>query len=117
MCALIHNPAILFLDEPFEGIDPVSSNVIQENLKLLRQNGTTIFLTSHNLALVEKLCSEIAVIHNGQIVLHSSTDEIRNRIKNEFTKENYSGLEELFLDLVSPNQEIKYLSWVNETVK
>ena len=112
--AIIHKPELLILDEPFEGIDPISSKIIQDNLKLMVQNGTTIFLTSHNLNLVEKLCTEVAIIHKGEIILQSTTKNIRNRIKNRMNNEKYSGLEELFLDLVSQEKETKYLSWLNK---
>jgi ABC-2 type transport system ATP-binding protein len=116
MCAIIHDPELLFLDEPFEGLDPISSKIIQDNLKLMVQNGTTIFLTSHNLSLVEKLCTEIAIIHNGELILQSPTKNIRNRIKSRMNNEKYSGLEELFLDLVSQARETKYLSWIKKEV-
>jgi len=62
MCAIIHEPEILFLDEPFEGLDPISTKVIQDNLKLMSQNGVTVFLTSHNLSMVEELCHEVAMV-------------------------------------------------------
>ena len=114
--AIIHNPELLILDEPFEGLDPISSKIIQDNLKLMVQNGTTIFLTSHNLNLVEKLCTEIAIIHNGELILQSPTKNIRNRIKSRMNKKKYSGLEELFLDLVSQARETKYLSWIKKEV-
>jgi len=112
MCALIHDPEILFLDEPFEGMDPLSLNLIQENLKLFVKKGGTIFLTSHNLPLIEKLCNEIAIIHNGKLILQSSTRDIRKYLKKQITIDNNSGLEELFLDLVYPERNVKYLSWL-----
>lgn len=112
--AIIHNPELLILDEPFEGIDPISSKIIQDNLKLMVQNGTTIFLTSHNLNLVEKLCTEIAIIHKGELILQSPATNIRNRIKSRMNNEKYSSLEELFLDLVSQERETKYLSWIKK---
>ena len=72
MCAIIHEPEILFLDEPFEGLDPISTKVIQDNLKLMSQNGVTVFLTSHNLSMVEELCIEVAIIHEGALVFQKS---------------------------------------------
>jgi ABC-type multidrug transport system ATPase subunit len=102
---------LIILDEPFEGLDPISSKIIQDNLKLMVHNGTTIFLTSHNLNLVEKLCTEVAIIHKGELILQSPTANIRNRIKSRMNIQKYSGLEELFLDLVSQARETKYLSW------
>ena len=114
MCAIIHEPEILFLDEPFEGLDPISTKVIQDNLKLMSQNGVTVFLTSHNLSMVEELCTEVAIIHEGSLVFQSPTMDIRNRIKDELSGETYGDLEQLFLDLVSSNNETRYLSWLKK---
>ncbi len=114
MCAIIHEPEILLLDEPFEGLDPISTKVIQDNLKLMSQNGVTVFLTSHNLSMVEELCIEVAIIHEGSLVFQSSTKNIRNRIKDELSGETYGDLEQLFLDLVSSNNETRYLSWLKK---
>jgi len=114
MCAVMHEPEILFLDEPFEGLDPISTRVMQDNLKLMAEHGVTVFLTSHNLAMVEELCAEVAIIHEGELVFHSATRDIRKRIKDELSGESYKGLEQLFLDLVSSQPESKYLSWISK---
>jgi ABC-2 type transport system ATP-binding protein len=66
-CALIHGPEVLFLDEPFNGIDAISTQVIQKVLQSLTAKGLTIFYTSHVLEVVEKLCTRIAVIHEGRM--------------------------------------------------
>ncbi|HZN61319.1 MAG TPA: ABC transporter ATP-binding protein [Planctomycetota bacterium] len=66
-CALIHGPEVLFLDEPFNGIDAISTQVIQKVLQGLTAKGLTIFYTSHVLEVVEKLCTRIAVIHEGRL--------------------------------------------------
>lgn len=63
--AIIHEPRVLFLDEPFEGIDAVSSQLVRAVLNQLVSNGVTIFLTSHILEIVEKLCTHVAIIHQG----------------------------------------------------
>ena len=69
-CALIHNPRLLFLDEPFEGIDAVASRGIRDLLGRLVAGGqTTIFLTSHVLEIVERLCSHVAIIDRGRLVV------------------------------------------------
>jgi len=87
MCPFTYAPELLVLDEPFEGLDPISSKIIQDNSKLMVKNGITIFLSSHNLNLVEKLCTEIAIIHKGELILQSHTKNIRNRIKSRMNKE------------------------------
>ena len=66
-CALIHGPEVLFLDEPFNGIDAISTQSIQKVLQGLTAKGLTIFYTSHVLEVVEKLCTRIAVIHEGRL--------------------------------------------------
>jgi ABC-2 type transport system ATP-binding protein len=104
--ALIHDPKVLFLDEPFEGIDAVASRMIKDLLGSLVTRGVTIFLTSHILEIVEKLCSEVAVIHQGRLVAHGKTEELR---KGEQT----ASLEEVFLDLVDADDTpTKVLSWL-----
>jgi ABC-2 type transport system ATP-binding protein len=115
MSAIIHNPEILILDEPFEGIDPVSMRVIQKNLSQMAQNGVTIFLTSHNLLLIETMCTEVAIIHKGEKLFHGSVPDVRNKVRNEMQATGESGLEALFLELVSPDQEPHVLSWLADS--
>ncbi len=74
--ALIHKPSILFLDEPFEGIDPLASKVLRSLLQRMSQSGTTIFLTSHILEIIEKLVDHVAIIVEGEIALNSSMDAL-----------------------------------------
>lgn len=67
--AMIHAPAVLFLDEPFEGIDPLAAHRMRTMLSELRTRGTTLFVTSHVLPVVEALASDLAILHEGRIVL------------------------------------------------
>ncbi|HID94653.1 MAG TPA: ABC transporter ATP-binding protein [Candidatus Latescibacteria bacterium] len=110
----IHDPRVLFLDEPFEGIDPVSSKLIRGALEQMRDKGATIFLTSHILSTVEKMCTEICIINKGKIIFTSPTEEIRDRIKNELNQSKCTDLEGVFLSLVAPEQEGKGLSWLRK---
>ncbi len=76
--ALMHRPRLVFLDEPTAGLDPVASAALREDLDtLVRQQGVTIFLTTHNLAEAEKLCQRLAVIRQGRLLLCGSPDELR----------------------------------------
>lgn len=70
--ALLHNPRLLFLDEPFEGIDPSAARTIRELLAAIAKRGTTVFFTSHMLAMVDKLATEVMMIREGRIVWNSS---------------------------------------------
>jgi ABC-2 type transport system ATP-binding protein len=74
--ALLHNPRVVFLDEPFEGIDPVSSKAIRDLLTNISRRGITVFLTSHILSIVDQLATEIMMIRDGRIVWSSGTPEL-----------------------------------------
>jgi len=74
--ALLHNPRVLFLDEPFEAIDPVTAGAICDILKTVAQRGTTVFLTSHILAMVDRLADQILILRAGRMVFQSATSEL-----------------------------------------
>ena len=85
--ALIHRPALLFLDEPTAGLDAHSAVTLREDFKTLaQQEGVTVFLTTHNLAEAEKLCDRVAVIHKGQLVAEGRPDEIGAQIQRPLVK-------------------------------
>jgi ABC-2 type transport system ATP-binding protein len=79
-CALIHRPEILFLDEPFEGVDALASRTLKDLLLKLTARGITVFLTSHVLEIVERLCTHIAIITAGRLVVEGALDELRGGI-------------------------------------
>ena len=87
--ALMGQPEVLFLDEPFEGVDPVLSRGIRDLLRRFVERGGTVFLTSHVLEIVEKLCSHVAIIVEGRLQLQGSLEELRRE----------GSLEERFLAL------------------
>ena len=74
--ALLHNPRVLFLDEPFEGIDPLSSRNIKDLLLLMARKGATVFLTSHILEVVERLVEQFAIIVSGEIACRQTVAEV-----------------------------------------
>ncbi len=112
--ALIHGPRLLFLDEPFEGIDVVSSRMIKRLLVDLVAKGVTVFLTSHILEIVEKLCSDVAIIHRGRLVAQGKIGELRSPLPLEGGDGvRGSSLEEVFLDLVEADAApVSELSWL-----
>src|ERR1044071_178806 len=79
-CALIHRPEMLFLDEPFEGVDAVASRTLKDLLSPLTARGLTVFLTSHVLEIVERLCTDIAIISGGRLVAAGPLEELRRGI-------------------------------------
>jgi len=104
MAALLHAPRVLFLDEPFEGIDPVTSRTIKEMLLALQGRGVTLVLTSHILEVVEKLCPVVAILDHGRIKGFGSLDALRREAGEET-------LEALFVALVG-GAKVEPLSWL-----
>ena len=77
-CALIHEPRLLFLDEPFEGVDAVATRELRELLlQLVAARHVTVFLTSHVLEVVERLCTHVGIIHDGRLATCGTLDELR----------------------------------------
>ncbi|MEU8248279.1 ABC transporter ATP-binding protein [Nonomuraea sp. NPDC048916] len=75
--ALLHNPSVLFLDEPFEGVDPVSANTLTEVLQRFTASGSTVIFSSHVMDLVERLCDWVSVMNGGHIVAQGPLDDVR----------------------------------------
>lgn len=88
--ALLHNPGVLFLDEPFEAVDPVSARTIRDVLLRFTSRGGTVVFSSHVMELVERLCDEVAVIVGGRVVAAGEVDALRDG----------RSLEDVFVDLV-----------------
>jgi len=129
--AVIHGPKVLFLDEPFEGVDAVAAGTLKSMLQRMIAHGATVFLTSHVLEIVERLCTDVAIIHRGQLVAQGSLAELRagaGRLGQAdsagatslSTGDNRS-LEQIFLQIVgtdrdgnpaaaAPDQELSWLS-------
>jgi ABC-2 type transport system ATP-binding protein len=100
--ALLHNPRVLFLDEPFEGIDPVTAKSIRDLLATVASRGTTVFFTSHILSIVDRLATQILMIRSGNIVWNSTAADLAQP------------LEELYFDLVeAPRME--HLAWLGSS--
>jgi ABC-2 type transport system ATP-binding protein len=104
--ALLANPDLLFLDEPFEGVDAVTSRVIRDLLAGFVARGSTVFLTSHVLEIVERLCTHVGIIVKGKLVEQDSLDAIRRG----------GSLEDRFLQAAGAHPEATpKLNWLEET--
>lgn len=88
--ALIHNPRLLVLDEPFVGLDPKSALVLKTLMKEICANGGCVFFSTHVLEVAEKLCNKIAIIKNGKIIVSGNTQELTNG----------KSLEDVFMEVV-----------------
>lgn len=108
-CSLIHDPEVLFLDEPFEGMDAASTLAVMDNLRSLGRRGKTIFVTSHILDLVERLCDEVAIIHCGQCVYQERVPRMGAGGDGMPAR----SLESAFLRLTSGDRQRGLLSWAS----
>lgn len=91
--ALLHNPDVLFLDEPLSGLDVETSLIVKDIVQRLSREGKIIFYCSHILEVVEKICSRVIIIHKGKIVADDSVENLRDLMK-------LPSLEEIFNQLV-----------------
>ena len=104
-CALIHNPSVLFLDEPLEGVDPISADVIRRLLTRYAASGSTVLFSSHVMELVEQVCDHVSIIDKGLIVATGTTDQVRGG----------KTLQQAFIDLVGPRHSGEELSWLGSS--
>ena len=118
--AVIHGPKILFLDEPFEGVDAIASGTLKAMLQRMIARGATIFLTSHVLEIVERLCSHVGIIHRGKLVAQGSLEELRAGVQAHRSPDSPNApagetltLEEIFLRIVGGSRITdQELSWL-----
>ncbi|MFZ0412167.1 MAG: ABC transporter ATP-binding protein [Candidatus Acidiferrales bacterium] len=126
--AVIHGPKVLFLDEPFEGVDAIAAGTLKSMLQRMIARGATIFLTSHVLEIVERLCSHVAIIHKGRLVAQGSLEELRAGVESQAaalaSPDSPGGrplapgekltLEEIFLRIVGgARPDDRELSWLS----
>ena len=100
--ALIHDPKVLFLDEPTGGLDPKSARIMKDLLQDIRNRGTTVFMTTHILEVAEKMCDRVGIINNGKLIKVGTIEELRSEARE--TERNGS-LEDIFLELTGGTQE------------
>ena len=115
--AVIHGPKILFLDEPFEGVDAIAAGMLKAMLQRMIQRGVTIFLTTHVLEIVERLCTHVAIIHQGRLVADGSIEELRAGVASTLPGGEGGArltLEQIFLSIVGAGgqEPVQELSWL-----
>jgi ABC-2 type transport system ATP-binding protein len=101
--ALLHAPRVLFLDEPFEGIDPVSARTIRAVLERFTSHGGTVVFSSHVMDVVERLCDRVAILADGRIVADGPLDALRGG----------GSLEDAFVRIVGERVDTSDLSWLD----
>ena len=101
--SLIHRPELFLMDEPFEGVDAVGARLMKDILLDQVRHGATIFLTSHVLEVVERLCDRVAIINEGKIVREGAMQDLRSASET---------LEDVFVRLVGAGHEFERLDWL-----
>ena len=116
--AVIHGPKVLFLDEPFEGVDAIAAGMLKTMLTGMINRGATIFLTTHVLEIVERLCSHVAIISKGRLVANGSIEALRAGVASTLPGaegEQRLTLEEIFLAIVGAGgqpEQPQELAWL-----
>jgi ABC-2 type transport system ATP-binding protein len=105
--ALIHRPRLFLMDEPFEGVDAVGARLMKDILLEQVRRGATVFLTSHVLEVVERLCDQVAIINRGKVIAQGTVAELRSH-----ATEQASTLEEIFVNLVGATRYSEKLDWL-----
>ena len=101
--ALIHRPKLFLLDEPFEGVDPVGARMMKEILLQQVRQGATVFLTSHVLEVIERLCDRVAIIDHGRLIVEGSVDDLSAAEET---------LEDAFVRVVGGERQLQSLEWL-----
>jgi ABC-2 type transport system ATP-binding protein len=104
--ALIHRPKLFLMDEPFEGVDAVGARLMKDILLEQVHHGATVFLTSHVLDVVERLCDQVAIINHGKVIAQGNLAELRGAAEDSAT------LEEIFVNLVGAERYSEKLDWL-----
>jgi ABC-2 type transport system ATP-binding protein len=107
--ALIHDPKVLFLDEPTVGLDPKSARNLKDLLRGLVKKGTTVFMSTHILEIAEAMCDRVAIINQGKIATLGTMDELRVH-----SKQKNQSLEEIFLELTGGSEYDEVLKYLED---
>lgn len=88
---ILHEPELLIFDEPFSGFDPINANLLKNEILALKEKGSTIIFSTHNMASVEAICDNIALINKSEKILDGAVDEIKQRYKSNLVECQYQG--------------------------
>jgi len=91
IATVLHDPGLLILDEPFSGLDPISSNLLSTEIEELRRQGTTVIFSTHRMEQVQELCSDIVLLNRGRVLLTGQVDTIREAHKKHLVEVRYRG--------------------------
>ena len=115
--ALLHNPKVLFLDEPTTGLDPQARRRIWEFIKDINGQGTTIFLTTHYMEEADRLCDRVAIIDEGKIIAIDTPFELKKKLRREAVVEIKMDYDDMLIRDVEGVSDVKQVSYANGTLK
>jgi len=114
---VLHDPELLIFDEPFSGFDPINVNLLKEEILLLKKNGATIIFSTHNMASVEELCDNIALINKSEKILDGKVKDIKKEFKSNTFEITYTHTNTPLSGLLDNNFEILNESTDDELTK
>tara|TARA_Y100001968_G_C19449824_1_gene767774 strand:+ start:5012 stop:5965 length:954 start_codon:yes stop_codon:yes gene_type:complete len=115
---VVHKPKLLILDEPFSGFDPINTNLIKNEILSLKENGTTIILSTHNMNSVEEICDNIALLNNSNKVLEGSVENIKEKFSEKIWEVSFKGNSVSFANSVWGGWELLSQQQIDEnTIK
>lgn len=114
---VLHQPELLILDEPFSGFDPINSNLIRDEILRLRNEGTTIILSTHNMGSVEEICDNIALINHSKKILDGNVKEIKEKFKSHLYEITFKGQLIAFTNAMWVGYELIEKTQENDIVK
>jgi ABC-2 type transport system ATP-binding protein len=101
--ALLHDPELLLLDEPVSGLDPYGIREVRDLIKEFKSKGGTVFISSHLLSEVEKVCNRVAIMNHGRLLAEETMEGIKEKLAGEMTVERELSLEDVFITLTRQN--------------
>lgn len=103
---VLHEPELLIFDEPFSGFDPINANLLKEEILALRDKGSTVIFSTHNMSSVEEICDHITLINRSKNILSGRVDDIRRRHGSNLFEIDYRGDEESLRRVLAPHCEL-----------
>lgn len=103
---ILHEPTLLIFDEPFSGFDPINTNMLKQEVLKLRDRGTTIIFSTHDMGSVEELCDHITLINKSKTILEGNINDIRNKYKSNIFRIGYKGSEEKFKTILNGDYKL-----------
>lgn len=112
---VVHEPRLLIFDEPFSGFDPINANLLKQEILRLRDNGSTVIFSTHNMSSVEEICDHITLINKSHNILSGSVDEVRRRFGENIFEVTYGGDPAALESAVAPMAELLGTTEVSDT--